>query len=307
MAAATSLWLIWLGHAILSNVIVASLLSIIATVVGWRLRSPALAHGLWVLVLVKLITPPIVHVPILMPDWLPIAQSSENIGPAIQTSIRTDANLSTVADSLIEGGAATKTAGLSLDAGIQQNSETLRFALLTGWLSAILMVLLIAGLVIAAILMFRSLIRSIRFSQLLEAKGIANKEASELGRQMAIASNVETCPRIRLVFANLSPMLFGFSRWATIVIPDGLWNELISLQKRAMLAHELSHYRRCDNWVSKPSESKQSILATLPKMDPSRWMVVHCSLGGDEEHEQRLTDQRRAVQRFYDWRQLVLE
>ena len=52
-----------------------------------------------------------------------------------------------------------------------------------------------------------------------------------------------------MVFANLSPMLFGFSRWATIVIPDGLWNELNTLQKRAMLAHELSHYLRCDHWV----------------------------------------------------------
>lgn len=249
MSAATSLWLIWLGHAILSNVIVASLLSIIATVVGWRLRSPALAHGLWVLVLVKLITPPIVHVPILMPDWLPIAQFIANSGPAIQTSIRTDANLPTVADSWIEGGAVTNTAGLGLDARIQQAPETFRVALLTGWLSVILTVLLIAGLVIAAILMCRSLIRSIRFSQLLEAKGIENKEASELGQQMAIASNVETCPRIRLVSANLSPMLFGFSRWATIVIPDGLWNELNTLQKRAMLAHELSHYLRCDHWV----------------------------------------------------------
>ena len=51
-----------------------------------------------------------------------------------------------------------------------------------------------------------------------------------------------------------------------------------------------------DDNVSKPSESKPPILASLPKMDPSRWMVVLCSLGGDEEHEQRLTE---AVKQVY--------
>ena len=167
METATSLWLSWLGHAILSNVIVALLLSIIATVAGWRLRSPALAHGLWVLVLVKLITPPIVHVPVVLPDWLSIAQFSEITDPASLTTIRANADLLTVADSLIERGAATNTAGLGIDAGIQHNPEIFRFALLTGWLSAILLTMLLACLVVAASLMCRSLIRSIRFLHLL--------------------------------------------------------------------------------------------------------------------------------------------
>ena len=50
----------------LSNAIVVSVLAVIVFLVGRFARYPALCHGLWVLVLVKLVTPPILHVP--LPD-----------------------------------------------------------------------------------------------------------------------------------------------------------------------------------------------------------------------------------------------
>lgn len=50
----------------------------------------------------------------------------------------------------------------------------------------------------------------------------------------------------------------------------------------------------------KQSALKQSVptktsLVTLTKMDLDRWMVVLCSLGGDEEHEKRLTEAVKQV------------
>jgi len=53
---------------ILSNVVVALAIGIIALVVGRFLRHPAMMHAVWVLVLVKLVTPPIICLP-----WLPQA------------------------------------------------------------------------------------------------------------------------------------------------------------------------------------------------------------------------------------------
>ena len=50
-----------------------------------------------------------------------------------------------------------------------------------------------------------------------------------------------------------------------------------------------------NNATSKQSESKASTLVTLPKVDSNRWMVVLCSLGGDEEHEKRLTEAVKQV------------
>src|SRR4051794_32499749 len=51
-------WLSW----IVSNVLLASLLALAAWIVQRWLRRPAIAHLLWVLVLVKLVTPPLVSV-----------------------------------------------------------------------------------------------------------------------------------------------------------------------------------------------------------------------------------------------------
>jgi beta-lactamase regulating signal transducer with metallopeptidase domain len=53
-------WLAW----IISNVVLASLLALVAWFVGRRLRRHSIAHILWVLVLVKLVTPPLVSVPL---------------------------------------------------------------------------------------------------------------------------------------------------------------------------------------------------------------------------------------------------
>jgi beta-lactamase regulating signal transducer with metallopeptidase domain len=52
-------WLSW----IVSNVFLALLLAAAAWLVQWRLRRPAVARVLWVLVLVKLVTPPLVGLP----------------------------------------------------------------------------------------------------------------------------------------------------------------------------------------------------------------------------------------------------
>ena len=51
-----------------SNAAVATILALIAACVGRFARRPALAHTLWILVLLKLITPPFVHVPVRLPD-----------------------------------------------------------------------------------------------------------------------------------------------------------------------------------------------------------------------------------------------
>ena len=64
-------------HVGLSNAAVATALAIVAGAasVFWR-RRPALVHGLWLLVLLKLLTPPLVRVPIPVPAE-PVAAEPE--------------------------------------------------------------------------------------------------------------------------------------------------------------------------------------------------------------------------------------
>src|SRR5438128_1279081 len=61
----------------LSNVLVAAVLALVAVIVGRVARRPALTHALWLLVLVKLITPPLLLVPVPWPD---LANGGDDLG-----------------------------------------------------------------------------------------------------------------------------------------------------------------------------------------------------------------------------------
>src|SRR5438874_5881737 len=58
----------WLLQVGLSNAVVATILAVIAALAGWVGRRPALTHALWLLVLIKLITPPFYPVSV---SWFP--------------------------------------------------------------------------------------------------------------------------------------------------------------------------------------------------------------------------------------------
>src|SRR4051794_11973420 len=52
---------------VLGNAVVATLLALVAVGAGRLVRRPALTHGLWLLVLLKLLTPPLVCISIPLP------------------------------------------------------------------------------------------------------------------------------------------------------------------------------------------------------------------------------------------------
>ena len=56
-----------LVHAMLSNALVATVLALPPLVLARFGRSPALVHSLWLVVLLKLVTPPLVTIP--LPDF----------------------------------------------------------------------------------------------------------------------------------------------------------------------------------------------------------------------------------------------
>ncbi len=51
-----------LVHALLSNSVAATILVVLVAVIGRSCRRPALVHALCLVVLLKLVTPPLVHV-----------------------------------------------------------------------------------------------------------------------------------------------------------------------------------------------------------------------------------------------------
>ena len=63
-----------LPEAVLGNLAVAAVLAVFAAVAGRWGRRPAVTHALWLLVLVKLVTPPVVTVPPVASKSVPAAR-----------------------------------------------------------------------------------------------------------------------------------------------------------------------------------------------------------------------------------------
>ena len=69
----------------LSNAVMATVLALLVAALGRACRRPALMHGLWLLVLLKLVTPPLVEWPWALPDFWAAAPADATAGAADST------------------------------------------------------------------------------------------------------------------------------------------------------------------------------------------------------------------------------
>ena len=77
-----------LVHAMLSNALAVAVLAVLVAIIGRAYRRPALIHGLWLIVMIKLVTPPLL--PVSLPAELNLAPDSWSRGEVreeIQESI----------------------------------------------------------------------------------------------------------------------------------------------------------------------------------------------------------------------------
>src|SRR5947209_19977157 len=78
---------------VLSNSAIATLLAVIAAVAGRYCRRPSIVYGLWLLVLVKLVTPPLVRIPVSFISELTIDEprAASALEPPLEHGTRFDA------------------------------------------------------------------------------------------------------------------------------------------------------------------------------------------------------------------------
>jgi len=73
----------WFVQTALSNAAVVALLAILVWGITSLVRRPALSHALWVLVLVKLLTPPLIHVPLPWEVTIPVERPAVDFDTTI--------------------------------------------------------------------------------------------------------------------------------------------------------------------------------------------------------------------------------
>lgn len=232
----------------LSNAVVAAGLAVVAVAVGRICRRPALTHGLWVLVLLKLVTPPLVFVPV---PWLTEEASSDSAPAADSPGI---AVLMAFPDEMAAGDIPLEaTAHLALPAEPAtdpENAEVITAAVPTtgsgpNWL-------LIAGgcwLIGSAAWFTLAVGRARRFHGLLHfaqpAPHRLQREIACLAERMGLARP----PTAWLVPGAVSPMLWSLGTAPKLLLPSELLARLSASQRETVLVHELAHFLRRDHWV----------------------------------------------------------
>ena len=205
----------------LSNACITLGLAIVAVAVGTSVNRPQLTHMLWLLVFIKLVTPPMLNIPV-MPDLEANAARSGYVTGVVsaQASIVAADPVSAVWSHLASIWSSVKP-----------------------WLAMVW----ILGSLLALVW---SLSRVVRFNRLLNAcSRPASAEVRQTTTRIAARLGLTVTPDIRTTAAALSPMVWWTGGRVRVIMPEALLTELAVEQWQWVLAHELAHIRRRDHMV----------------------------------------------------------
>lgn len=264
--------MIWL----VANTAVAAALAVVVLGIGrWLRPAPAIMHGLWLVVMLKLVTPPLFEVPVDL-GWLRTATADERgERPAERVG---ESVASPVAIAAVE-----PTSPLRLEPGASApRSSTIRPATAAPWhapASTLSPWLIVWGAGAGAmVLAFTIGVVCQRRRQL----GLApvapslSAEVAKLADRLGV-----TPPELRDDPAAPAPYVWSLGR-ARLVLPVRRLLAVDARGRAAVLAHELAHLRRGDHWVARA----EVVLAVLLWWHPLFWfaqarMRAFCELACD--------------------------
>jgi beta-lactamase regulating signal transducer with metallopeptidase domain len=226
----------------LINAILAMVLAVFAVAAERWSRRPALAHALWLLVLLKLLTPPVwtIGLPTIP---LPRSMTSERMpGQAVS------------AQAVIPSPAAapsTSTQASELAPVVVSPAKTPEpfepkraiswpaISTLVGSLWAM------GSIVVAGIIVCRAW----RFHRCLKLARPAPEAIVERVRQLSTGLELSRVPTVYVLPGPISPLVWALAGRARVLLPEELVQRLSSDQLDTLIVHELAHIRRRDHWM----------------------------------------------------------
>ncbi len=209
-------------------------------------RRPAAVHCLWLLVLLKLVMPPILEVPVL--DRLGLITAREHESVSLQNPVdladteMSDIQVTTlpplVSEALLYALLENYHDRISVPISTRPSWWTALIPWLAGaWLAGSVATLLLAAVRIHR---FRRLLR-----QAYPAPHTVQQQVAALAEQIGLKR-----PPVALwIDATVMPMLWAVACRPRLIIPRQLWKGLEQRQQLLVLAHELAHLRRRDHVI----------------------------------------------------------
>jgi beta-lactamase regulating signal transducer with metallopeptidase domain len=195
-----------------------------------RRRSPAAVHALWLVVLLKLVTPPLWTLPVSWPaahpDPAPRAEAAviEDAGPPFAEWAEDAAPAAAIVPEVPADPPTDWWHVAATSAGA----------------------LWAAGSVLCLVLIAT---RTLRFRRLLRHAEPVPPDVRLRAEAIAARFGVAVCPDVLFVPGAVCPMLWAAFGPPRLLLPRGLWTRLSDEQRDTLIAHELAHLRRRDHWV----------------------------------------------------------
>jgi beta-lactamase regulating signal transducer with metallopeptidase domain len=279
------------------NVAIAGVLALIAAAAGRFVRRPALTHALWLLVLVKLITPPLWHLTV---PWPRVANVDNSVVRTIEPVREEPAQKTLLAAETLAHQVSISIAPGFLPALPEQSSsismlpstpverasaESLPPALTASaiehtpfwitWRQALAAIWIVGSSAWLGVF----LVRLRRFRRLAGFSTTAGEVDSQRVAELAARIGLRRTPELKLINARVPPMTWGFGNRHEMLIPARLWNELSAAQRDALILHELAHLRRGDHWV----RQFELLVFVLHWWHPVFWWARHELQKAEEE------------------------
>jgi beta-lactamase regulating signal transducer with metallopeptidase domain len=190
-------------------------LALIAALVSPWIRRPTVVHGMWLLVVLRLLVPPVIEIGLLPSP--PVVRGQDLIpgtGPWIHVQ------------EVSAGGSAPA----------EPQPHPLSVPLVVWGLGAM-------GVTVLGTIRTRRLVRLLADGRPGDAELRSRIEAA------ATTLGVRRPPRVRIVPKGIPPMVWAGMGRATLVLPQDLIDRLAGPQVQALIAHELAHLKRRDHWT----------------------------------------------------------
>jgi beta-lactamase regulating signal transducer with metallopeptidase domain len=248
-----------LVHVMLNNALVATSLAAVVACLGRARRRPALIHGLWLLVMIKLVTPPVVSVTVPIAsvvapvaevdsgqDDVPTTAPSPGASGAVTEPIATE--FTPHPESLVlDRSSDTSPAATSRpeDPPSLESKITLASLAARNWENMFLGMILSGALAWWAL----AVTRVVRFQRLLRSVQPVCPEWQARAAELADRLKLVHPPAVSLVPGRVPPMLWALGGPPRLLLPSQLWATMSEDERTSLLLHELAHLRRRDHWV----------------------------------------------------------
>ena len=205
-------------------------------------RRPALRHWLWLLVLVKLVTPPLVAVP-LLPAVVEPHEAVVVAVPSVSSAERRELTLAppTPMKPAVDETVSAR-AGRDLNDRNPSEPPCPTGALLLGGLLAV-------SLIGTCLLLAVHAVRAVKLYRWLRRAGTENSQLVESCAEVASSLAVRRVVRSCVVDARTTPLLWAW-REPLVVVPRRFLDDLSPQQLRSVVAHELADLVRRDHWAN---------------------------------------------------------